>query len=63
MTDAPPEKLDAQLVGMQCPTPFQFLPSLLLVRRGWFASHTLHLTQHPPSVVPIHRDCSVPLPR
>ena len=37
----PPEKLDAQVIGMQRSPPFQFLASLLRVRRGWFANHAL----------------------
>ena len=35
----PPEKLDMQTVDVQRWLPFQFLTSLLLVRRGWFANH------------------------
>ena len=37
----PPEKLDVQVVDMQCGLLFQFLTSLLPVRRGWFANHAL----------------------
>jgi hypothetical protein len=37
----PPEKLAAQVVDVQRSMPFQFLPSLLRVRRGWFANHAL----------------------
>jgi hypothetical protein len=40
----PPEKLDAQVVDMQPSVLFQFLTSLLPVRRGWFANHSLHRT-------------------
>ena len=36
-----PEKPDALVVGVQGCLPFQFLASLLLVRRGWFANHLL----------------------
>ncbi len=41
----PPEKLEVQIVDMQHRTPFQFLTSLLLVRRGWFANHALQRTR------------------
>ena len=34
----PPEELDMQTVAMERWLPFQFLTSLLLVRRGWFAN-------------------------
>jgi len=37
----PPEELDMQTVDMERWLPFQFLTSLLLVRRGWFANHAL----------------------
>ena len=40
----PPEKLDMQTVGNQHWLPFQFLTSLLPVRRGWFANHALQPT-------------------
>jgi hypothetical protein len=36
-----PEELDMQTVDMERLLPFQFLTSLLLVRRGWFANHAL----------------------
>lgn len=39
----PPEKLDMQNVDVQRRLPFQFLTSLLLGRRGWFANHALQL--------------------
>ena len=35
------EKLAAQVVDLQRRLPFQFLASLLPVRRGWFANHAL----------------------
>ena len=40
----PPEKLVAQTVDSQHTMPFQFLTSLLLVRRGWFANKALQRT-------------------
>ena len=37
----PPEELDMQAIDNQGCKPFQFLTSLPLVRRGWFANHAL----------------------
>jgi hypothetical protein len=41
----PPEKLDMQTVDVQSTLPFQFLTSLLRVRRGWFANHVPQRTR------------------
>ncbi len=41
LLNAPPEKLDAQVVDMHRRWPFQFLTSLLRRRGGWFANHAL----------------------
>ncbi len=35
-----------QTIDNQYKSPFQFLQSLLLVRRGWFANHALQRTRH-----------------
>ena len=40
----PPEKLETKDAAMLRVTPFQFLESLLPVRRGWFANHALQRT-------------------
>ena len=41
VTTPPPEKLDVQVVDTQRWSLFQFLPSLLRRRGGWFANHAL----------------------
>ena len=41
---SPPEELDMQAIDNPRWKPFQFLTSLLLVRRGWFANHALEPT-------------------
>ena len=41
----PPEEPDMQTIDLERWLPFQFLTSLLLVRRGWFANRALHLTR------------------
>lgn len=44
-----PEKLGSQVVDTQRDVSFEFLTSLLLVRRGWFANQVMHLTRRWPS--------------
>lgn len=60
MNTTAPEKLDMQAVDFQRPLPFQFLPSLLRLRSGWFANHALEPTRvgHTVSAIAVDASCS-----